>query len=104
MESNKQTTLKKEIVFSGKGVFSGKEATVTLRPAPVDHGIVFKRADLPSGPTVPAQLQFVKEGIRSTVLGREEPLIHTVEHLLAALNAHGDRKWAINFSRNQTKA
>jgi UDP-3-O-acyl-N-acetylglucosamine deacetylase len=42
----KQKTLAKAISFSGVGLHTGDQVTLTLKPAPVNHGIVFHRTDL----------------------------------------------------------
>lgn len=81
----KQKTLRKKLSFTGKGVFTGKLSTVTLSPADADHGIIFKRTDLPFGPLVPAKLAFVKHSPHCTMLVNREASVQTVEHLLAAL-------------------
>lgn len=80
-----QKTLKREVVFSGKGLFTGQQAAVRLIPAPVNTGVVFKRTDLPGTPLIPAQLEYVKEAIRCTMLENGGASIQTVEHLLGAL-------------------
>ncbi|MFS8564029.1 MAG: UDP-3-O-acyl-N-acetylglucosamine deacetylase [Rhabdochlamydiaceae bacterium] len=85
MDVNHQKTLKKEVVFSGRGVFEGQDAVVRLIPAPPDTGIVFKRVDLEGHPLIPAQLDFVSPSTRCTKLEQGEAGILTVEHLMAAL-------------------
>lgn len=85
MDVNHQKTLKKEVVFSGRGVFEGQEAVVRLTPAPPDTGIVFKRVDLEGHPSIPAQLDFVSPSTRCTKLEQGKAGILTVEHLMAAL-------------------
>ncbi len=80
-----QKTLKKELVFSGKGVFEGKEAAIRLIPAPPGIGIVFRRIDLDGHPEIPAQLEYVTQATRCTKLESGTGSILTVEHLLAAL-------------------
>ncbi len=87
MESYHQNTIQHVVSFSGRGLFSGKETAVTLHPAPEGHGIVFQRTDLPGKSTVPAHIDYVVEATRSTVLGKEFPLVQTVEHFLAAVHA-----------------
>jgi UDP-3-O-[3-hydroxymyristoyl] N-acetylglucosamine deacetylase len=82
-----QQTLKKEVIFSGMGLFTGRDAVVKLCPAPLDSGIVFKRVDIPGAPEVPAKLEYLKEATRCTMLEKESASIQTVEHLLAAIRA-----------------
>jgi UDP-3-O-[3-hydroxymyristoyl] N-acetylglucosamine deacetylase/3-hydroxyacyl-[acyl-carrier-protein] dehydratase len=57
-------------------------------PAPAGHGVVFRRADLPNRPEVPARLTEVEALERRTAIGHGANTIHTVEHLLAAVAAH----------------
>jgi UDP-3-O-[3-hydroxymyristoyl] N-acetylglucosamine deacetylase/3-hydroxyacyl-[acyl-carrier-protein] dehydratase len=57
------------------------------RPAPSGQGIVFRRTDLEGRPAIPARLTEVAETERRTALGQGDQKIHTVEHLLAAVNA-----------------
>jgi len=85
--SKKQRTLNKVLSFSGVGVFTGEEVTMRLYPAPIDHGIVFQRVDLPFQPLIPASLDYVKPSSRCTMLTNKEASVQTVEHLLAALRA-----------------
>lgn len=86
--AHKQKTLKKNISFSGVGVFTGQQATMNLIPAKAGHGIVFKRIDLPFQPTIPAELKYLKTSPRCTMLAHHEASVQTVEHLLAALRAY----------------
>ncbi|PIS00257.1 MAG: UDP-3-O-[3-hydroxymyristoyl] N-acetylglucosamine deacetylase [Chlamydiae bacterium CG10_big_fil_rev_8_21_14_0_10_35_9] len=82
-----QKTLKRTVSLSGKGLFTGSNVTLTLRPNFEKNGIVFKRVDLPGSPTIPAKLDYVKETPRCTILGNKQASIQTVEHLLSALSA-----------------
>lgn len=77
-----QRTIRHEVTFSGVGVHTGKQATVRLRPAPVDSGIVFYRTDKDA--LIRANLHAVTETSFCTTLGNEQMHIRTVEHLLAA--------------------
>ena len=85
MNVNCQKTLKKELVFSGKGIFSGRDSVVRLIPAPPCTGIVFKRVDLEGAPLIPAGLDSVRPSARCTQVGEGDAGILTVEHLMAAL-------------------
>lgn len=80
-----QKTLKKEVVFSGRGVFEGKQASVRLIPAPPGVGIVFRRIDIDGQPEIPAKLEYVTQASRCTKLELAAGSILTVEHLLSAL-------------------
>jgi UDP-3-O-[3-hydroxymyristoyl] N-acetylglucosamine deacetylase/3-hydroxyacyl-[acyl-carrier-protein] dehydratase len=81
----KQTTLKNEITLSGVGLHTGQKVTMTFQPAPVNHGFVFKRMDLDGQPTIEALATNVTQTARGTTISKNGALVHTVEHVLAAL-------------------
>ncbi len=83
----RQRTLKAAIDCVGVGVHSGKRVKLTIRPAPADHGILFRRTDLAC--TVAARFDSVIDTRLCTVLGDADASIGTVEHLMAALSALG---------------
>lgn len=85
----KQRTLKNTIRATGVGVHSGKKVYLTLRPAPVNTGIVFQRVDLDVPVLIPARSEFVGDTALSTTLTKDGVNISTVEHLLAALAGLG---------------
>lgn len=87
LDPSKQKTLKKSVSISGSGLFTAEKAVLTIIPASVGNGIVFRRKDLPGSPLVPADLDRVVSTPRCTILGTKECTIHTVEHVLAALYA-----------------
>jgi UDP-3-O-[3-hydroxymyristoyl] N-acetylglucosamine deacetylase len=81
----RQQTLKAPIGCVGVGLHSGLRVNMTLRPAPADHGVVFRRTDL--GIEIPARFDHVVDTRLATVLGLDDGTarIGTVEHLMAAL-------------------
>ena len=81
----KQTTVAQSVSISGKGLHTGKEVTLTFKPAKSDTGFVFKRVDLDGEPEVPALAKWVNKTKRSTVLECNGVEIQTSEHVLAAL-------------------
>jgi UDP-3-O-[3-hydroxymyristoyl] N-acetylglucosamine deacetylase len=83
----RQRTLKHAIDCVGHGVHSGARAALVIRPAPVGHGIVFRRIDL--GRDIPARFDAVSDTRLCTVLGDSTGRVGTVEHLLAALSGAG---------------
>ena len=83
--SDKQRTIGAAISVSEIGLHTGKPVSMTCKPAPADHGIVFVRTDLPGSPPIPALVDHVIEIARGTVLGIANARIHTVEHVLAAV-------------------
>jgi UDP-3-O-[3-hydroxymyristoyl] N-acetylglucosamine deacetylase len=83
-----QATLAAPFERSGLGLHSGRHATVRVRPAPVDHGIVFRRR-LRDGRAVdvPALWQFREPQPLSSAIRRDGAQVRTLEHLMAALSA-----------------
>ncbi len=85
----KQRTLKNVIKATGVGLHSGEKVYLTLRPAPVNHGIVFRRTDLDPVVNIKANAYHVCDTRLSTTLGQGDARISTVEHLLSALAGLG---------------
>jgi UDP-3-O-[3-hydroxymyristoyl] N-acetylglucosamine deacetylase len=85
----RQRTLKDSIRTSGIGLHSGEKVYMTLRPAPVNSGIVFRRLDLPEPVDVPADALGVTETTLGTTLERNSARVGTVEHLMSALAGLG---------------
>ena len=84
-----QRTLKNTIRATGVGLHSGDKVYMTLRPAPVNHGIVFRRVDLDPVVEVPAKAELVTEVTLCTGLTCNDAKIQTVEHLMSALAGLG---------------
>ena len=84
----KQRTLSSKIGASGVGLHTGKKISLTLKPAPSNSGIVFKRTDIESA-SIKASLENVFDTRLSTSLSNDEIKISTVEHLLSALAGIG---------------
>lgn len=84
-----QRTLKNAIRASGVGLHNGQKVLMTLRPAPVNTGIVFRRTDLPEPVDVRADAHLVGETMLGTTLVQGEVKVCTVEHLLSALAGLG---------------
>ena len=85
----KQRTLKNVIRATGVGLHSGDKVYLTLRPAPVDSGIIFRRVDLNPPMEIPARAENVGDTRLSTTLVKGQTRISTVEHLLSALAGLG---------------
>lgn len=81
-----QHTLSAPVTLRGVGLHTGKNTSVTLKPAPVDHGFSFTRTDLAERPAIPALVQHVAHANRGTTLCIGDVYVRTVEHLLAALS------------------
>ncbi|MDO6682258.1 MULTISPECIES: UDP-3-O-acyl-N-acetylglucosamine deacetylase [unclassified Oceanobacter] len=84
-----QRTLKNTIRASGVGLHSGEKVYLTLKPAPVNTGIVFRRTDLDPVVDIPAHALNVGETTLSTTLVRDHAKVDTVEHLLSAMAGLG---------------
>jgi UDP-3-O-[3-hydroxymyristoyl] N-acetylglucosamine deacetylase len=85
----RQRTLKNVIRATGVGLHTGEKIYLTLRPAPVNTGIVFCRVDLDPPVQIKASLENVGETRLSTTLVRGDARISTVEHLLSAMAGLG---------------
>ena len=82
----KQRSILREVTAKGKALHSGEEVSLTIKPAPVDHGVVFRRVDLYGKPEVKASIGSVSEVIRSTTVSDGYTKIEMTEHLLSVLN------------------
>src|SRR5947208_1872189 len=82
-----QHTVGKTASLSGTSLHTGEKVSLRLHPAKVDHGIKFKRKDLPDEPTIDARIDNLKMVERATTIGEGSVRVHTVEHVLAALSA-----------------
>ncbi|MBP4139767.1 bifunctional UDP-3-O-[3-hydroxymyristoyl] N-acetylglucosamine deacetylase/3-hydroxyacyl-ACP dehydratase [Flavobacterium geliluteum] len=81
----KQKTIKNEISLTGVGLHTGKEVTMTFKPAPVNNGFTFVRVDLQGQPIIEADANYVVNTQRGTNLEKLGVKIQTPEHVLAAL-------------------
>ena len=84
-----QRTLRRGVSCAGIGLHSGRKVTLSLKPAPADYGIRFRRADL-GGIEIPATVTNLG-GLQqyATALALKDGSVETVEHLLAALVSLG---------------
>ena len=80
----KQKTLKNVIRATGVGLHTGKKVYLTLRPAPVDTGIVFIRMDIIPAVEIPALTEYVGDTTLATTITRDGHHISTIEHLMSA--------------------
>ena len=85
----KQRTIEKEISLTGVGLHTGKEVTITFKPAPINYGYAFVRIDLEGHPVIEADVSFVVNTQRGTNLEKLGVKIQTSEHVLAALVGMG---------------
>ncbi len=82
-----QKTIARSVVVNGQGLHSGVRTGLILQPLPPGSGILF--GNISSGETVPAFVDYVDSTGYATTLARGSMVAKTVEHLMAALHAHG---------------
>ena len=81
----KQRTIGKKVSLTGVGLHTGKEVTITFKPAPENHGYSFVRIDLEGSPIIEADVIYVVNTQRGTNLEKQGVSINTSEHVLASL-------------------
>jgi len=96
-----QHTVGKTASFSGTSLHTGEKVSLKLHPAPVDHGIKFKRKDLQDEPTIDARIDNLKTVERATTIGEGSVRVHTVEHVLAALSGTGVDNAIVEMDANE---
>ena len=84
-----QQTVRKSYSFEGKGLHTGRIAKMTIKPAPADTGLRFRRTDLGEGAFVDALAEYVSNTARSTTISKGEVSVSTIEHVLSALTGMG---------------
>lgn len=94
----KQKTLKSSVEVSGKGLHSGVEVQIKLKPAEVDSGIFFVRTDLAGKNKICATPQNVTSTLRATTLEENGVKVFTVEHLMSALAVCGIDNCAVEMN------
>ena len=92
---HKQTTIAKEVSLRGVGLHTGKEVTLTFKPADVNNGYSFKRIDLEGNPIIEATVNNVSNTQRGTCLEKNGVVIQTCEHVLAALMHLKLQSWMV---------
>jgi UDP-3-O-[3-hydroxymyristoyl] N-acetylglucosamine deacetylase len=85
----RQRSLKSSVKTTGVGLHTGEKVTITLRPAPANTGVVFRRTDLPGGPTLKADALAVTDTRLCSALTAGDFKVATVEHLMSALAGMG---------------
>lgn len=80
----KQRTIRDTVTTTGVGLHCGTRVVLTLRPAPVDHGIVFRRVDVEPPVELPASAMGVGDTRMASVLEKDGVRVSTVEHLMSA--------------------
>jgi UDP-3-O-[3-hydroxymyristoyl] N-acetylglucosamine deacetylase len=85
----KQRTLNNSVHATGIGVHTGDKVYLTLSPAPINTGIVFRRTDLNPVMEIPAKVEYIADTTLSTCLENQGARVSTVEHILSALAGLG---------------
>lgn len=84
MIKEKQSTLAGMVTLSGRGLHTGQQSQITIKPAPDNHGIVFQRVDLPEKPLIRAHISNLNDTSRSTNIRENGADVKTIEHFMAA--------------------
>ena len=100
--STKQQTLKAPISFSGKGLHTGVKVTMTVNPAEVDTGIVFRRTDIEGQPIIPALCDYDVATSRGTTIESGGHRVSTIEHIMSALWTLGVDNAVIDIDAPET--
>ncbi|MCG6867795.1 MAG: UDP-3-O-acyl-N-acetylglucosamine deacetylase [Gammaproteobacteria bacterium] len=97
----RQRTLQNAIRATGVGLHTGEKIYLTLRPAPINAGIVFRRVDLETPVEIKAHPENVGDTRLSTTLAKGDVSISTVEHLLSAIAGLGIDNAYIDLSASE---
>ena len=96
-----QHTLGKPASLTGTSLHTGEAVTLTMIPAPVGHGIKFRRIDLEDQPFIAASVDKVQMVERATTLAEGSVKVHTVEHVISALAGMGVDNALIEMDANE---
>ncbi len=87
--------------MAGSSLHTGEQVTLTIKPAPIDHGFKFQRIDLPDRPLIDVRFEHVKTVERATTLMHGNVKVHTCEHILSALSGMGVDNALIEMDANE---
>jgi len=96
-----QQTLNGPASYSGIGLHSGNQVTMTFLPAAPNSGVRFRRVDLEGKPEIEARAENVVENNRSTTLAKGNTRVHTVEHVLATFAGYGIDNVIVELDANE---
>ena len=85
----KQRTITREVSIEGKSLHTGEKVCLTLKPAPVDNGVIFRCVNLYGKPEIKPSVDQITDLVRSTTVSVGNAKINTVEHILSALHGSG---------------
>ena len=101
MACGNQRTVGSPASLAGTSLHTGQSVTLTLKPAPADFGIKFRRVDIPDQPFISADVEKVQTVERATSLAEGSVKVHTVEHILSALTGMGIDNAVIEMDANE---
>ncbi len=96
-----QHTLASAATLTGTSLHTGETVSLTLKPAPPNHGIRFKRTDLPDEPVIEATIANLRDTERATTIGEGNAKVSTVEHCISALYGLGVDNALIEMDANE---
>lgn len=96
-----QQTLASTASLAGTSLHTGEKVTLTMKPAPVNHGIKFRRVDLDDQPFIDAHVSKVQTVERATTLAQGSVKVHTVEHVISALAGMGIDNAIVEMDANE---
>jgi len=97
----RQRTLKNSIRATGIGLHTGKKVYLTLNPAPINSGIVFRRVDKSPAVVIEGSALNVQDTVLATTLGNGDVRVSTVEHLMAAFAGLGIDNCFVDVSASE---
>jgi UDP-3-O-[3-hydroxymyristoyl] N-acetylglucosamine deacetylase/3-hydroxyacyl-[acyl-carrier-protein] dehydratase len=96
-----QQTLASTASLAGTSLHTGEKVTLTMKPAPLNHGIKFRRVDLDDQPFIDAHVSKVQTVERATTLAQGSVKVHTVEHVISALAGMGIDNAIVEMDANE---
>mgnify|MGYP001392809443 FL=1 len=79
--SAKQRTIRNERSIKGKSLHTGEEVNLTILPADINQGFIFRRVDLYGNPEIKPSSENISELVRSTTISNGNAKVHTIEHV-----------------------
>ena len=101
MPADAQQTLAAAATLEGTSLHTGGKVSLTIKPAPENHGFKFRRVDIPDQPFIDADVDKVQTVERATTLAEGSVKVHTVEHVLSALCGMGVDNAIIEMDSNE---
>ncbi len=93
-----QKTIRTKVNCEGIGLHTGRKVRMTIKPAPVDQGVLFVRKDMAGNNAIKAELTNVSDTTLATTIGTNGTTVSTVEHLLSAFSGMGISNATVEIS------